>query len=271
MKKMFLVYVCVLLIGLAFVQTRLAAQQQESQSSNKKPEVSTPAAKQTVAGLAQKEQCVIHLKHVVLAFHNYHDVYKDALPPLYTVDKNGKPLHSWRVLILPFIEELALYKKIRLDEPWDSEYNKQFHNAAPKVYLCPSCGDASKNGLCNYSVIAGQTFVPAKKAGEVKGNGFRHIEDGTSNAIAVVELKKPFCWMDPTADITLDELAKGINKPNGKVGSHHQGGINLALFDGRVRFVPDSIPGETLKALGDPRDGKAVTIEDAVNQKSTDK
>ncbi|GHT19484.1 hypothetical protein FACS1894189_8310 [Planctomycetales bacterium] len=209
---------------------------------------------------ARRMQCSNHLRRIILAFHNYHDVQR-AFPPLYTVDENGKPLHSWRVLILPYIEEVQLYEKIRLNEPWDSEYNKQFHSAGPTSYRCPTSVGARQPDQCNYSVIAGQVLSPAKKAGEVKGETFAVVADGTSNTIAIVEVKKPFCWMDPMADITLDELVKGTNKPGSNVGSeHHPGGTNIALFDGSVHFFPNGIPSETLKAFGDPSDGKTVKL-----------
>ncbi|MDR0705612.1 MAG: DUF1559 domain-containing protein, partial [Planctomycetaceae bacterium] len=156
-------------------------------------------------------------------------------------------------------------QKIRLDEPWDSEYNKQFHNAVINVYRCPSNPLAhNKSGLCCYSGIAGEGFIPAKQAGLAgmqKGETFARIADGTSNTLAVVEVKQPFCWMDPKADITLDELAKGINNKEGRVGSFHPQGTNAAFFDGFVRFLPNSCPKETLKALGTCNGAETVTLE----------
>ena len=206
---------------------------------------------------AKRMQCSNNLKQIVLALHNYHDTF-NAMPPLYTVDSNGNPLHSWRVLILPFIEQDALYRQIRLDEPWDSAHNKQFHNAVILGYSCPSNTAIKPGKACTYSAIAGQVLVPAKLAGQIVGNSFAAVTDGTSNTLAVVEVKEPFCWMDPTADVTLDELAKGINV--GKVGSFHTGGCNAALFDGASRFISDTVAKEILRALGDPKDGKAVSL-----------
>ena len=81
-------------------------------------------------------QCERNLRQIGIALFNYLDAYH-AFPPLYTVDAEGKPLHSWRTLILPFIEQNALYQQIRLDEPWDSEHNKQFHNVVIPQYVCP--------------------------------------------------------------------------------------------------------------------------------------
>jgi hypothetical protein len=212
---------------------------------------------------ARRMQCSNHMKMIGLAIHNYHDA-TNSLPPLYTVDANGKPLHSWRVLILPFIEQSALYEQIRRDEPWDSEHNRQFHDKIIDIYRCPNNPNIAGKANCTYSAIAGEGFVPNKKVssgGFSKGeHSFARLQDGTSNTIAIVEVKEPFCWMDPTADVTLEELSKGINVPDGRVGSYHPGGCWIGLFDGSVRFVNQTVDKSILRALGDVDDGKAVTL-----------
>ena len=209
---------------------------------------------------ARRMQCMNHMKQLGLSIHNYHDV-TNSFPPLYTVDANGKPLHSWRVMILPFIEQAALYDAIRHDEPWDSEYNKQFHDRMPAVFQCPSNPDKG----CCYVVIAGEVFVPARQATGVgqrwaRGNtNFASISDGTSNTLAFIEVQTPFNWMNPMADITLDELAKGINDDN-VAGSHHRGGCNVGFFDGSVRFISESIDLRVLRALGTPAGGESMSL-----------
>lgn len=225
-------------------------------------------AVQAAREAARRMQCSNCEKQIVLSLHNYHDVYR-GLPPLYTVDKNGKPLHSWRTLLLPFMEEQALYEKIRFDEPWDSEYNKQFHNQMPAIYQCPSNPEVlqAADKKCCYSALVGGGLIPAKKEGERTGSNFTRITDGTSNTIAVVEVVEPFCWMDPTADITLEEWSKGIRKGNRnregaadlpKAGSFHPVGLTAAFFDGSVRFISAETLPKILEILGDPADGEAV-------------
>jgi len=213
-------------------------------------------AVQAAREAARRMQCANNIKQIVLALHTYHDAH-NAFPPLYTVDANGKPKHSWRVLILPYIEQAALYDAIiQVNEPWDSENNKQFQAMMPSVFHCPS----NPNAGCCYSAIAGQGFVPATKANRMDGLGLGSITDGTSNTVAIVEVKKPFNWMDPTADITLDELLKGINGKGenaGKAGSYHTGGMNVGLFDGSVRFITDSIDKSLLRAIGTINGGES--------------
>jgi 5'-3' exonuclease len=94
-------------------------------------------AVQAAREAARRMQCTNNIKQIMLAMHTYHDAHK-CFPPVMTADKNGKPLHSWRVLILPFIEQQALYSQIRLDEPWDSEYNSRLHDMNIQTYQCPS-------------------------------------------------------------------------------------------------------------------------------------
>ena len=200
---------------------------------------------------ARRMQCSNHEKQIALALHNYNDAHS-ALPPLYTVDDEGKPLHSWRVLILPYIDQQSLYNQIQLDEPWDSEYNKQFHDRMPMTYKCPS---HPANGCC-YSAIAGEIFNPAEKPKSVTGMKIADITDGTSNTLAVVEVKEAFCWMDPTADISLDEFVDTIQEKK----SYHTGGMNAAFMDGSVRFISSIITPETLRALATPNGGESVSL-----------
>jgi len=211
---------------------------------------------QAAKGAAQRMQCTNHLKHIVLAMHNYHDAF-NGIVPLYTVDKEGKPLHSWRVLLLPFFEQTELYDQIRLDEPWDSAHNKQFHNVVVPQYSCPENPLCKPGAACTYSVIAGEACRPAVEENRPRDT-FSRIVDGMGNTFAIVEVKQPFCWMDPTADVTLDELVKGINAENSRCGSFHEGGCNIGLFDGSVRFIPSNYPPAKLRALGSVNSGERV-------------
>ena len=210
----------------------------------------------TAAGDAQKRMsCSNNIKQMVLALHNYHDAWR-MFPPVMTADANGKPLHSWRVLLLPFIEEAGLYEQIRLNEPWDSEHNKQFHNRVPRVYQCHQAS-GNMTGMTSYSVVVGKECLfnepNAKK-------GMAAIADGTSNTIAIVERKTPVCWMDPTQEITFEEACKGINVSSGGLGSNHSGGMNVGFFDGSVHFISNTIDLRVLRALFTCAGGEAVAL-----------
>ncbi|MEZ6088173.1 MAG: DUF1559 domain-containing protein [Pirellulaceae bacterium] len=83
-----------------------------------------------------------------LAMHNYHDTYK-SFPPAYTVDADGQPLHSWRTLLLPFLDQKALYDQIDLSKPWNDPANAAFAATEISVFVCASMPETGKHDfLC---------------------------------------------------------------------------------------------------------------------------
>ena len=146
---------------------------------------------------------------------------------------------------------------------WDSDFNKQFHDRMPAVFQCPS----NPGKGCCYVAIASEAFKPVVvDAREVRGlprgtSNFSAIQDGTSNTLAFIEVREPFNWMDPTADISLEELAQGINggiNGDSRAGSYHRGGCNIGLFDGSVRFISETIDLRVLRALGTAAGGERL-------------
>ena len=202
-----------------------------------------------------RTHCTSKIKEIVLAFHSYHDVY-NAFPPLYTVDADGRALHSWRVLILPFLGENALYEQIRLDEPWDSEHNSQFLSMMPSVYRCPS----NPGGGSSYVVIAGEAFVPATGPDVRTGKTFANITDGASNTLAIIEVRDGFYWMAPRGNMTLEDLEQWPGMPDSRVGSGHHGGMNVGMFDGVVRFISRDTDSAILRALGTIAGGEQLSL-----------
>ena len=95
-----------------------------------------------------------NLKQIALAFHNFHSTY-GALPGVAIVDAKGKALLSWRVAILPFIEEDALYRQFHLDEPWDSKHNKKLLARMPKLYAPTVTGKPGKPNVTYYQAFTG--------------------------------------------------------------------------------------------------------------------
>jgi len=205
---------------------------------------------------AKRAQCLSNMKHIAFAFHLYHDVH-GYFPPAYTVDEDGKPLHSWRVLILPYMEQTILYEQIRLGEPWDSEHNRQFHEQVPNMFRCPSSPrEASQCSTCLHipvRVVGGTTYsivygaeTPFTGSQPTKKEG---IAGGLSDTIFLVERRTPVNWMNPSQEITFETAVRGINVDAMGISSYHAGGVNVALGDGSVRFISDNIDLETLRAL----------------------
>lgn len=200
-------------------------------------------------------------KQLTLAFHNYHDTY-GSLPPAYTVDENGNPLHSWRVLLLPFMERHDLYKKIRLDEPWDSPHNSQFHKHTP-FFTCPSRPEKEReDGLIPYQMVIGPDTI-SDGPNCVK---FSEITRKSSEAILFVEASVPVPWMSPQ-DVPQSTLVNGVvssvPKRDGTVvqgiGSPHHVksriGAYVAMVDGSVTFFyADKVTPEILLEMSRIRD-----------------
>jgi len=168
-----------------------------------------------------------NLKQIGLALHNYHDTYRGFPDPAIR-DAEGKPLLSWRVAILPFVEQAELYNQFRLDEPWDSEHNLALVEKMPPVYKHPS--SEAPAGQTVYQAIVGEE-IGLMLEGQT---GFRNITDGTSNTIAAVEVEDEFAvpWTKPE-DVAIDP-----NDPWPALGGHNTEGVNVLFFDGSVRLIP---------------------------------
>ena len=188
-------------------------------------------------------RCANNLKMLGLAMHNYHDAYR-SFPPAYLADSRGNPMHSWRVLLLPFLGEKELYQQYDFEKPWDSPENLRLADRIPTVYRCPS-DKAAQPGKTRYVVVVGKdtAFVGRES---VK---LSQIRDGTSNTIMFVESNTPVTWIAPM-DIRYDDLSLEVNSSQeNQLGSPHPAGMLSTLCDGSVRFVPDSTNKESIKAL----------------------
>src|SRR5262245_13708538 len=141
---------------------------------------------------SRRTQSQNNLKQIALAMHNYHDTY-NMLPPAAICDKNGKPLLSWRVAILPYIEQDNLYKQFKLDEPWDSDHNKRLAMITVPTYMLP--GDKTKRDFPStyYRVFYGNDAMFDLK----NGTPFARITDGLSNVFMVVEAADAVPWSKP--------------------------------------------------------------------------
>lgn len=200
-------------------------------------------------------KCTSHLKQLGIAMQNYHDTYR-AYPPAYFADADGKPMHSWRVLLLPYLEQGELYKQIRFDEPWDSPHNRKLTESfRPAVYRCPAAtGPATET---SYVVVTGpETMFPGDH-----GLKLREIPDGLSKTISIVEVANSgIHWMEPR-DLTLDEALAGINPPNRSpaISSNHNGGAIVGWGDSHVSFLPNDLAIDKLRALLTASGGEGVS------------
>ncbi len=198
---------------------------------------------------ARRSQGKNNLKQIGLAMHNFHDVNK-KFPAAANVDQKGKQLLSWRVHVLPFVEQAPLYQQFHLDEPWDSEHNKELIKNMPPAYSSPNHEDLAREGKTVYLVPTGKSTAFEGQ----EGLGIADITDGTSNTIMAVEAHRDAAviWTKP------DDLVIDFKNPTKGVKSARVGGFHALFCDGSVRFVSDSINLDILKALFTRNGGEAL-------------
>jgi len=191
-----------------------------------------------------------NLKQIALAWHNFEAANGNM--PSNVLDKDGKAILSWRVQILPYIEEEELYKQFKLDEPWDSANNKKLIDKMPKL-LAPIRVKADP-GLTFYQSFTGKSAIikPGQKL------TLAQIPDGTSNTFMVAEAAKPVTWTQPV-DLQFD----GKDVP--ALGGMFDGKFHAAMCDGFVQRFKKGIEADLLSRLIDPADGQVIDTKGAID------
>ena len=179
------------------------------------------------------------MKQLALAMHNFHDVW-NAFPAQSLVDKQGKRLLSWRVMVLPYLEQYALYQEFHQDEPWDSEHNQKLIEKMPAVFR--SAGDNAKPGTTRFVAPLTKRSTMGRVGPAVS---MQNIVDGTSNTIWLVQADESHAviWTKPD-DLVIDE-----KDPIGSMIGPETKGFWTSFADGSVRFLSRDIDATTLMNL----------------------
>ncbi len=198
-----------------------------------------PATRRSGGPAARRAQCVNNLKQIALALHNYEQEHK-ALPPAYTVDAKGRPLHGWRTLILPYLEQGPLYRTIDLSKPWNDPANAKALGTSVPVFRCPSA--VGPHSMTTYLAIVAPDgcFIPEES------RRLAEITDGLASTLMVIEAGEDDAapWMAP---VDADESLVMRLAPDTKL--HHAGGTNACSVDGSVKFLKASTPEKVRRAL----------------------
>ena len=208
-----------------------------------------------VRGESARQQSRNNLKQMAIAMHSYHDA-NGVLPPAQYVPAgmgvpvppgvpDTRPKASWRVLILPYIDEGNLYSMYNFNEPWDGPNNSKLLTMMPKVYQLP--GDTTAPpGHTYYQVFVSSPSANPHALFSTDPNeriSIARIPDGTSNTLMIVEAAKPVPWTKP------DDIPFDPNGPTPQLGKHYNGGCNAVAADGAVHFLPGNLSPTTLRAL----------------------
>jgi len=208
--------------------------------------------------------CLNNLKAIGIALHHYNHQY-GRFPPPYTVDEEGNRLHSWRALILPFLDRQDLFASIRFDEPWDSEHNRRVGSEGIRLFQCPSSasGENTNDFLTNYVMITG----PGTVGESLQGTRVEDIADPYDATVLVAEVaQSDINWMEPRDYDFAAGPHRLVTRPDGEIGptdlsSYHRGVVNMLMVDGSVKRVPVDIDEKTFKALMTIRGGEEVELE----------
>ncbi len=186
-----------------------------------------PLAGGNAGPAALRNGCINNLRQIALAINNYESAH-GHFPPPYTTDDNGNPLHSWRVLILPYMEETALYNQLDLTKPWHHPDNLAVGKRMPDVYRCPSFEDDSpemRMTTAYVAIIGDHTAWP--RTGQ---RTIEEISDGMGNTLLLVESEKyRLHWMS-TADPSIEMVGpiNGVGDTLASGGPHN--GISIGAF-----------------------------------------
>jgi hypothetical protein len=204
-------------------------------------------AVQAAREAARRMQASNHLKQLGLAVQNYHDTY-NAFPPAVVRDENGKPLYSGRVLLLPFLEQKALYDAFDKDQAWDSPANMGITQTDLMVFIDPSAAKRMP-GQTDFLFVVGKGTV--LEPPPTTGSRMMSIADGTSNTICMVEVKNSgIHWAEPR-DL---DISQPMSLP---LGNHPN--INLALFyDGHTTAITKNTSPQLIRDLATCAGGEEI-------------
>ena len=189
--------------------------------------------------VARRARCANNLKQIALALFNYEQAYK-ALPPAYTVDAHGRPLHSWRTLILPYLEQEALYRTIDLSKPWNDPANAAALGTSLPVFHCPESVGPQNTTTYLATAVPYGCLIPKEP------QRLAEITDARESTLMVIEAgeENAVPWMAP---VDADEPLVLSLGPTTRL--HHAGGMNACMVDGSVRFLQAGTPAHVRRAL----------------------
>ena len=206
---------------------------------------------------AQRNQRMNQFKQLALAFHNFHDTQKHFPAAAAICDKDGKPLLSWRVAILPYIDQQALFDDFHLDEAWDSEHNMKLLERMPALYADPE--RPNQDGKTTYVLPFNPetAFPPAERANIAlkefagrelylaEGLSYYKLPDGTSKTIMIVEVApdRAVPWTKP-ADWEVD-----LASPLEGLKQEGRDGFVSAFCDGSAHYIAFAVSPEILRKL----------------------
>ena len=202
---------------------------------------------------ARESVCNAHLYKMVFAMREYHEQH-GRLPPPYVVDEAGRPMHSWRVLLLPYLGYNELYSQYNFEEPWNGPNNSKLKNKMPDIYRCPNVSE-SNSFQTNYFVVVGaSTAFPANQsvaienfAGATDGE-LIITDDPTTTALVIESATRTTNWLEPN-DIVLEEVLENGEFERMLDECPDPAGIGVVFADGKYFRISSRPSAEDLRSM----------------------
>lgn len=181
---------------------------------------------------ANRDVCEENLGRIGVALRQYHDHY-GSYPPAFVNDREGRRMHSWRVLLLPFLGQSRLYAQYQFDEPWDGPNNSKLIARIPSTYRCPK-REPGSDGITDYLAPVGATTAWPLDHCVARPQ----ITDSIGSTVQVIEYRSSTVrWTEPS-DLETKEAAR--LGATGALDDPHKPrrGFRTLTCDGRVRRMP---------------------------------
>lgn len=195
--------------------------------------------------LSRAYHCEKNLQQIGQALAMY-QAANGSLPPAVVYDAAGKPMHSWRALILPYLRDGKYAGRYSYDEPWDGPKNRKLADWQIEEYVCPNNPNFGKKGITSYvAVVGAQTaFPPGGKSHATTG-----FADGANDTITIVETTTIAPqWSEPK-DLDWDTMSFVVNAPHlPSISGRDEEGVHALKADGTVAILPKDLKPLTLKA-----------------------
>lgn len=191
-------------------------------------------AVQAAREAARRAQCRINLAQIHYALESYHDDF-GSYPPAYIPAADGRPMHSWRALLLRYLHE-ELADEYDFDQPWDSEHNQALGSRMPSVFACPNDPDAMQRHTSYVAIVGPGYFF----SGDQPTTRDQVVSPSTTIAVVEHAGHLQINWLEPR-DIAADDLGDSVgDRSRPSISSNHIRGANVLMADGSVSYLPDS-------------------------------
>jgi hypothetical protein len=190
--------------------------------------------------------CEENVKQILQALHQYHTTW-GSYPPASVAGPDGRPWHSWRVLILPHLDKKSLYERYNFQQPWNGPDNLDLVRERVPAFSCPNHPEAAAKGYTCYAVVTGTgTLFPAPSVPARPSS----IRDDPARTLLLAETANAAIpWTEPR-DLEIDRMDFDLRKPTRPtISTHDQGGPHVAMVDGWVLQISPDVTAANLRAL----------------------